>query len=103
MDAMHRRQPQQLNKLDVNQVKNGYNIFIWASLLCTAWTTWQYVKKRNENIDQKPVNDVRSHNMKNMEKAEKLEEREKTVKKKMLVDDEKMEETRPVANGQCIL
>eukprot|EP00972_Heterocapsa_arctica_P038636 5692988-Heterocapsa_arctica.AAC.1 len=23
-----------------NQVKAGYKIFLWASLPCTAWTTW---------------------------------------------------------------
>eukprot|EP00972_Heterocapsa_arctica_P029730 4378375-Heterocapsa_arctica.AAC.1 len=76
---MHRRQPQQLDELDVSQVKNGYKIFIWASLLCTAWTTWQYVnEKQNEKIDERMVNEmfgqsgvVRSH-MKSVEKAKKV-------------------------------
>eukprot|EP00972_Heterocapsa_arctica_P024787 3656196-Heterocapsa_arctica.AAC.1 len=33
-----------------NQIKAGYTIFLWASLLCTPWTTWQLLnEKRSED------------------------------------------------------
>eukprot|EP00972_Heterocapsa_arctica_P093415 13778334-Heterocapsa_arctica.AAC.1 len=62
--------------------------------------------RASEKIDEQLLNDIFGQSgvvRSRVEKVEKLEKRENILEKeRMLVDDEKMEETRPVRNEQCI-